>query len=170
MKRPLFLLLAISSLCLFLAQEVGAGTRPRYGGTARVQVRETLTSLDLIASKPSTSLRQELATLVFDRLIQLDDHGAAQPALASTWIPDPQHRVWQFNLRRGVSFHDGSPFSAEIVVSVLSAANADWKVTSPNSQTVVIETESPSPHLPEILSLSQYSIYARTTEGALVGT
>jgi len=77
---------------LFLAQAADAGTRPRYGGTARVQVKETLTSLDVIAGKPGTSLRQELAMLIFDRLIQLDEHGAPQPGLAETWTPDPQHR------------------------------------------------------------------------------
>src|ERR1700747_2407042 len=107
MKRPLFLLLAISSLCLFLTQQAVAGTRPRYGGTARVQVKEILQSLDLVASDPSTSLRQGLATLVFDRLTQLDQRGAPHPALAESWAADPQRRAWQFTLRRGVAFHDG---------------------------------------------------------------
>jgi peptide/nickel transport system substrate-binding protein len=170
MKRPLLLLFAISSLCLLNTQEVGAGTRPRYGGTARVQVKETLTSLDLLLTKPNTSLRQQLAMLVFEGLSQVDEHGAAQPALAESWSADPQHRIWQFHLRRGVSFHDGSPLSAAIVVSLLSNTKADWKVTTPNSETVVIETESPSPHLPEILPLPQYSIYVRTSDGALIGT
>src|SRR5437879_1897849 len=116
MKRPLFLLLAISSLCLLKTQGVGAGTRPRYGGTARVQVKETLTSLDLVVTKPSTSLRQQLAMLVFEGLTQVDEHGAPRPALADSWAADPQHRIWQFHLRRGVSFHDGSQVSAAIVV------------------------------------------------------
>src|SRR5947208_2009449 len=105
MKRPLFLLLAISSLCLSMAQSVSAGTRPRYGGTARVQVKETLTSLDLLVAKPSTSLRQELAMLVFEGLIQVDEHGTPRPALAESWTADSQHRIWQFHLRRGVGFH-----------------------------------------------------------------
>ncbi|MCU1310076.1 MAG: hypothetical protein JWO20_1201 [Candidatus Angelobacter sp.] len=170
MKRPLFLLLAISSLCLLNTQGVGAGTRPHYGGTARVQVKETLTSLDLVVTKPGTCLRQQLASLIFERLNQVDENGAPQPALAESWTVDPQHRIWQFHLRRGVSFHDGSPLSTAIVVSLLSQANADWKVTSANNATVVIETESPSPHLPETLALPQYSIYVRTTDGALIGT
>jgi peptide/nickel transport system substrate-binding protein len=170
MKRPLFLLFAVSSLCLLNAQSVGAGTRPRYGGTARVQAKETLTSLDLLVTKPSTTLRQQLAILAFDRLTQVDENGAPQPALAESWTADPQHRIWQFHLRRGVSFHDGSPLSTAIVVSLISSASADWKVTSINGATVMIETESPSPHLPEILALPQYSIYVRTADGALLGT
>jgi peptide/nickel transport system substrate-binding protein len=36
-------------------------------------------------------------------------------ALATSWDTDAQARVWTFNLRQGVRWHDGRPFSAEDV-------------------------------------------------------
>jgi peptide/nickel transport system substrate-binding protein len=169
MKRQLYPLLVIASLCLFVRTGLNAGTRPRYGGMARVQVRETMPLLDLIANHPSTALRQNLAMLVFDRLVHLDERGAPRPGLAETWTSDPQYQNWQFHLRRGVNFHDGSSITAANVVSALSSANTGWKVTSSNSQTIVIQTEVSTPHLPETLSLAYYSIYARTSDGTLIG-
>jgi len=37
------------------------------------------------------------------------------PGLATSWRQSPDARVWTFNLRRGVTFHDGTPFNAEAV-------------------------------------------------------
>ncbi|SEI62075.1 peptide/nickel transport system substrate-binding protein [Deinococcus reticulitermitis] len=38
------------------------------------------------------------------------------PGLASSWFANPDRTVWTFNLRRGVKFHDGTPFNADAVV------------------------------------------------------
>jgi len=39
------------------------------------------------------------------------------PALAESWDSNPNSTVWTFNLREGVTFHDGSDFTAEDVVA-----------------------------------------------------
>jgi ABC-type transport system substrate-binding protein len=41
---------------------------------------------------------------------------AVQPALATEWTPNDDGTVWTFNLRSGVTFHDGSSFDANDVV------------------------------------------------------
>ncbi|RJF72658.1 ABC transporter substrate-binding protein [Deinococcus cavernae] len=38
------------------------------------------------------------------------------PGLASSWVGNSDRTVWTFNLRRGVKFHDGTPFNADAVV------------------------------------------------------
>ncbi|NNF55057.1 MAG: peptide ABC transporter substrate-binding protein [Acidimicrobiales bacterium] len=53
---------------------------------------------------------------------------AVQPALAETWSADDTGTIWTFNLRPGVTFHDGSAFDANDVVTTWSA---QWDASSP---------------------------------------
>lgn len=59
---------------------------------------------------------------IFDALINWDLSSADKasdivPGLAESWAVDPSDKTkWIFKLRRGVSFHDGSPFNADAVV------------------------------------------------------
>ena len=52
---------------------------------------------------------------VFDTLIWKDDKGYI-PALANKWTYDPGSLSFTFELREGVKWHDGKPFSSEDVV------------------------------------------------------
>ncbi|HBF36254.1 MAG TPA: ABC transporter substrate-binding protein, partial [Firmicutes bacterium] len=40
---------------------------------------------------------------------------AVEPCLATSWTQSPDGLVWTFKLRKGVKFHDGTPFNAEAV-------------------------------------------------------
>src|SRR4051794_37419424 len=53
---------------------------------------------------------------VFDTLVEPDANLEMKPALAQSWTVSPDQLVWTFRLRRGVTFHDGSPFTADDVV------------------------------------------------------
>ena len=59
---------------------------------------------------------------VYDGLINWDLSSATKPSdlvpgLAVSWAVDPADKTkWTFKLREGVTFHDGSPFTAEAVV------------------------------------------------------
>ncbi|MBN2125821.1 MAG: peptide-binding protein, partial [Deltaproteobacteria bacterium] len=52
---------------------------------------------------------------VFDTLIWKDDKGVV-PALATSWRFDPESLAYIFELREGVAWHDGRPFSSDDVV------------------------------------------------------
>src|SRR5262245_20257762 len=52
---------------------------------------------------------------VYEQLLDIDSNLAIVPQLALAWKPlDPT--TWEFELRQGVRFHDGTPFTAEDVV------------------------------------------------------
>lgn len=51
--------------------------------------------------------------LVFDTLVSLDEKGNLLPKLATSWNLSPDGKEWILTLRRGVKYHDGTPFDAE---------------------------------------------------------
>ena len=76
-----------------------------------------------LASEPSSidphyhnlTPNNALAREVFDRLIMPDDKQVLKPGLAVSWTAIDD-LTWEFKLRQGVKFHDGSPFNADDVI------------------------------------------------------
>ncbi len=58
---------------------------------------------------------------VFDKLVKQDHKQNLKPGLAVSWKP-VDDLTWEFKLRKGVKFHDGSPFTAEDVKFTLERA------------------------------------------------
>lgn len=101
-----------------------------------------------------------LAHQIYEPLIIRDTAGAFQAALATDWAPkadDPN--VWVFNLRSGVTFHDGSAFTAEDVVFSFARAKSETsamkelltsivEVRAVDDLTVEFVTDGPNPILP----------------------
>jgi peptide/nickel transport system substrate-binding protein len=54
---------------------------------------------------------------VYDTLVEPDADLEMQPALATEWEVDDDQTTWVFQLREGVTFHDGSEFDADDVVA-----------------------------------------------------
>jgi peptide/nickel transport system substrate-binding protein/oligopeptide transport system substrate-binding protein len=54
---------------------------------------------------------------VFDGLTRFDPNAKVEPALAQRWDVSPDGITYTFHLRTGVTFQDGTPFSAREVVS-----------------------------------------------------
>src|SRR5579864_5440656 len=161
--------LATSSL-LFGALAANAETRPQYGGTLHVAMHAAPQSLDPADPGQADSFaRRNLSSLIFDKLVVTDGSGRAQPSLAESWQASNGNQRWQFRLRHGVTFHDGTPLSAEIAAAALRYANPSWTVTAEND-TVVIDCKTPNPELLAELSLARNSIVRREAGKGVDGT
>lgn len=71
-----------------------------------------------VAAQPNLTAQKH----VFDSLVSVDERGRPVPGLASWRTPDPL--TWEFTLRKGVKFHDGSELTTEDVVFSLERALA----------------------------------------------
>ncbi|MBV8914110.1 MAG: ABC transporter substrate-binding protein [Acetobacteraceae bacterium] len=98
---------------------------------------------------------------IFDSLVGRDEDARWVPSLAESWRQvDPL--TWEFALRRGVRFHDGSPFTAaDVAASIARIPNLQGNPGpfTPNIRTIVrteiiddytirLHTDRPNPTLP----------------------
>ncbi|MBI2677480.1 MAG: ABC transporter substrate-binding protein [Candidatus Koribacter versatilis] len=98
---------------------------------------------------------ERIGSLIFDSLVQRDEHFNLQPALAERWdILDP--RTYIFHLRRGVRFHDGRPLTSRDVKwtfdsllkgTVVSARAGAYRlvesIDAPDDATVIFHLKEP---------------------------
>ena len=169
MKRFAWQWLAISSL-LVSALAAHAETRPQYGGTLHVGFSEALSSLDPIdAVQDDSFARRSVTSLIFDTLVTIDSSGRMQPSLAESWQETSGNRRWQFRLRRGIKFHDGTPLTAQSVAASLHVSNPSWNVAV-EGESVILELEAADPGLPAELALTRNAIVKRDANGRLNGT
>lgn len=67
--------------------------------------------------RPSDSESIEVIEQIYDKLIHhRPGSNTIEPGLATSWEVTENGTVWTFALRRGVRFHDGTPFDADAVV------------------------------------------------------
>jgi len=164
---------ALAAAMLLIASCANAATSPKFGGILRVEISEHVASIDP-RQWPSDSLRaaatEKLASLVFDRLVRFDDHGMPQPALAVSWQHDAESRRWQFLLRVGAKFADGSLLSPEVAALALQQLLGNAFEVSATSDSVVILAEHSLPNLPAQLAAGRYFIFHSAADGTLFGT
>jgi peptide/nickel transport system substrate-binding protein len=147
---------AISCLMAVLASPATARTRPHYGGTLRVEIEGDPWQ------RPGGLARR----LVLDGLTRVDSDGTARPALAVDWKPESDNHRWQFKLRPGVRFHDGSPLTSIAAVGALNLAcpqNCPWTAVRAVGSSVVFTSDSPMPNLPELLAGDEFLIALTVT-------
>lgn len=152
MKRTLSPFTAIASALLAIVAATAAhgSLRPRYGGTLRAEMRARVNSMDprdWYSGTPDSAAAERVLELVFDRLVTLDESGRVQPALALAWQHDANFTHWQFLMREGVKFHDGTRLTAESATAALQLEGADqWQAKS-SENFVKFEFAAPRPEL-----------------------
>jgi ABC-type transport system substrate-binding protein len=159
--------------CLALVPQAAATRHPRYGGTLRVELRESAISFDPRTWKPGTlesSANEKVAALVFDRLVALDNYGHFQPQLAAEWSHDAAARRWQIRLRDGVKFSDDTPLTGADVVAALQPLFPATIQLSASGNTLAVQSASPLPDLLELLASGRYLIYRAQPDRTLAGT
>jgi peptide/nickel transport system substrate-binding protein len=114
---------------------------------------------------------------VWEPLVAQDEFMRPLPGAASSW-----HAVdattWEFTLREGLRFHDGTPVTAEDVVFSIRRARAITGIRTfvvqtrsvaaaeaKDSRTVIIRTNGPAPLLPNQMGVIAI-VSARAAEGA----
>ena len=164
--RPTVLALIAASSLLLLGSAHTA-TRPRYGGTLRIALRAAPAFLDPSdATQVSSLAGRNLSSLLFNTLVTLDDRGRPQPALAASWEAEPGNRRWQVQLRRDITFSDGTLLTPDAVAASLRVANPGWKIF-PNGEGIMIERDSAAPDLLAELALPRNGIAKRDRERPL---
>jgi peptide/nickel transport system substrate-binding protein len=165
----------ISALLLASVAPAGlaASKHPRYGGTLRVQLRTASLSLDPREWKPGSLAAadsERLGGMIYDRLVTLDEYGRFQAALATEWTHDGSAKNWQFKIRTGVKFSDGSALTAKDVVAALQPLLSAGLQMTARENSVAIHAQRPAPDLLELLASGRYFVFRAQPGSALVGT
>jgi peptide/nickel transport system substrate-binding protein len=151
----------------------------RHGGydvnTLRIVLQEEPPTLEPCESS-LTSTGVVVRSNITEPLVERDPStGDLGPMLATGWRQTSPNE-WTFDIRNGVTFSNGKPFTAEdAAFSIDRAVNSDLqcnvdgyvfgdeklKVVAPNATTVTVGTEKPDPILP--LRISFVEIVPRST-------
>jgi peptide/nickel transport system substrate-binding protein len=109
---------------------------------------------------------------LFDALVNVDANGRLVPGLATSWRA-VDATTWEFKLRPGVKFHDGSPLTAEDVIFSLdrpaALTNSPGPFTSYTKQIVdkkavdplTVRLKTAAPYGPLTLDLSTIFIVSK---------
>lgn len=121
---------------------------------------------------------------IMENLVDADATGVLRPGLATGWSASEDGLTWEFTLRQGVVFHDGTQFDVDAAVSALTRASEQPGVLKKAPITgisgadgkVVFTLETPFTALPAFLAHASTIIPAPSAfdaEGkpvALIGT
>jgi len=100
-------------------------TLPAAAADLKIAVAADITSMDphFFNLFPNNNMAEH----IFDKLVQMDPDSKMIPGIATSWKPIDD-KTWEFKLRKGVKFHDGSELTAEDV-----AFSIDRVAQIPNS-------------------------------------
>jgi peptide/nickel transport system substrate-binding protein len=127
-----------------------------------VRVANQGDSLSMDPHSLNESLQLSVTGNVYEPLVGRSKDLSLAPSLATSW-KQISPTVWRFELRKGVQFHDGTPFNADDVIfsfqrvagegsDLKSNVNDIKEVRKVNEHTVDIETKTPFPILPNQLT------------------
>ena len=172
MIRKLFAILAVAvSTALFLPTLASAAETPKSGGTLRYGTVSEVSSLDPHVYVGSAW--KVLMEAIYSTLVSFNQDGEMVPELAESF-ETPDARTFVFKLRQGITFHDGTPLTAEDVkFSLERIQNPDTggtlrpnlegaTVTVVDERTVRIEKPQPDATLLSVLALPEASIVSKS--------
>lgn len=150
MKRAL----TLTAMALCLGTTAGAETF-RWATTTDPQTMDP----HAVSSAPVLGFLNN----VYEGLVRRGRDMSIEPALATSWEPIGEGEGWRFNLREGVTFHDGSAFDAEDVLFSYQRASSEQSDVaswfSPVSDVIVVDdftvdimTSSPQPIFPDSIA------------------
>ena len=148
---------------------------PAHAAELRIGLAADVTSMDphFVNLQPNDLVAQH----VFDTLTRIDENARLVPGLAESWKATDA-TTWEFRLRRGVKFHDGSELTAEDVIyslerpaTIVNSPGSFVPFTRPlvfkqavDRYTVRLRTASPYAMVPYDLN-SVYIVSKRAASG-----
>jgi peptide/nickel transport system substrate-binding protein len=119
-------------------------------------------ALSLDPHSLNESLQLSTDANVYDTLVGRNKDLTVAPLLATSW-KQTSPTVWRFELRKGVKFHDGTPFTADDVLFSFARASGEGSDMKSNTTdikevrkdgdfAVEIETKGPFPILPDVIT------------------
>ncbi len=188
-RRDVLKIMAVTGVSLAAAQNLlftgnaAYASTPKRGGSLRMS--SNLHGPDDQLDPPlfTSTIDYTRGRATYNGLVQHRDNLALEPELAESYEANADATEWTFKLRKGVEFHDGTPFTADDVVysmnrhlgedstsvvkSVLSTIKEWQKI---NSHEVKAVLHSPNSDLPILLGLFQTKIVKNGSTGDGIGT
>jgi peptide/nickel transport system substrate-binding protein len=179
LRQVLGLGVAAFSLASRLAPSTAAQSAQNRGGTLRIGMPADI----LVAGVPYLLAQGNfpLYNLVYDTLLVYDQQLNPQPRLATSWTWSPDFHELTLQLRPGVTFHTGRPFTSDDVRFNLErlrdpSVASQWlnyaqlmQVSTPSADTVVITYQAPARSTLDALALT-FMADAQTLGQAPAGT
>lgn len=150
---------------------LSAIANPQPGGTLTITTTpEPALITNALSSAPTTA---ELATKIFDGLLEYDMNLKPIPSLAESWSTSADGKTVTFKLREGVVWHDGKPFSsADVQFSLMEVVKTHHprgqgnlgpvtSIDTPDARTAVFNLAHPYPPLMMGLSSLEAPIVPR---------
>jgi peptide/nickel transport system substrate-binding protein len=145
----------------------GVQAAPKKGGTLVYATGTDATTLDpqFVTDVPTSRMVMQ----IHQTLVYPDLKGNIQPVLAESWTVSDDKLTWTFKLRKGVTFHDGTPFNAESVKYTFDRIK-DPEIGSPRKSTAKVIKEvkvideytaafiTSKPFAPFLAQLSAYNL------------
>ncbi|MFD5276432.1 ABC transporter substrate-binding protein [Pseudarthrobacter sp. NPDC058362] len=165
-----FLLSAAAAITFSLAALTACGSTPHTaGGAAGKDVLDVIGPYEVHSLDPAAAEGIFTRLQVAETLVDADGAGRLRPGLATHWKAAGNGLSWEFTLREGAAFHDGTPVDAAAVVAALEKARtseANTLATAPitavraHGETVVIELSKQFAPLPAVLAATSTQILA----------
>lgn len=108
----------------------------------RIVIGSTLAPSNLdITTGSGAAIPAALLYNVYETLVKIDQEGEYQPLLASDYTVSDDGITYTFNLRSGVTFHNGDPFTSEDVA--FSFNNSQANIAAGKAPAIIVQTLAP---------------------------
>jgi peptide/nickel transport system substrate-binding protein len=121
-------------------------------------------SLDF-TQNDGAAIPQALLYNVYEGLVKLDGTGKIVPLLAESWTVSDDQKTYTFTLRKGVTFANGTPFTAEDAAFSIDRVKTGWKPAVKAKMDVVAKAAAINPGTLKVTltTPSQSWLYNMTT-------
>jgi peptide/nickel transport system substrate-binding protein len=111
MKRLFIIALSIGVSTVMALPVRSSSDKPKRGGTLTMAIRKDLRVMNPLVRTSSTD--RSIRDLMFESLLTLDANGTVRPNLAESWKISKDGKLYTFELRKGVKFHNGQEMTAQ---------------------------------------------------------